>query len=161
MRGVAGQQDASVAVRGGLPRHVGEAGDPGGTVDPEVSAVDGDERLADIAQGGLVVESQLRLGQHDPGRPTIRLADSVDAERILVKTPLRLLGRPDFGDQPAHRRIPSREFDAGYFTNQAAAAIAPDEILRPQRLTVGQRNVDTSVVLHETTHFTSAIEGNP
>ena len=53
VRRVAGQQHASVAVGRGLPRHVGEPGDPGRVVDPEVGAVDGDERLAQIAQGGL------------------------------------------------------------------------------------------------------------
>ncbi len=53
VRGVAGQQDPSVAVGRGLPSHVGEPGDPGGTVDPVVGPVDGDERLAEIAQGGF------------------------------------------------------------------------------------------------------------
>ena len=53
MRGVAGQQHAPVAVGRGLTRHVGEPGDPGGTVDPVIGPVDGDERLADIAQGGF------------------------------------------------------------------------------------------------------------
>ena len=42
--GVAGQKDASVAVGRGLPRHIGEPGDPGGAVDPVVGPVDGDER---------------------------------------------------------------------------------------------------------------------
>jgi hypothetical protein len=53
VRGVAGQQHPSLAVGRGLPGHVGEPGDPGGTVDPVVGPVDGDERLAEIAQGGL------------------------------------------------------------------------------------------------------------
>ena len=53
VRGVAGQQHPPVAIGRGLPGHVGEPGDPGGTVDPEVGPVDGDERLAEIAQGGL------------------------------------------------------------------------------------------------------------
>ena len=55
VRGVAGQQHAPVAVGRGLPGHVGEPRDPGGAVDPEVGPVDGDERLAEIAQGGLAV----------------------------------------------------------------------------------------------------------
>ena len=53
VRGVAGQQDPSVAVGRGLPSHVGEPGDRGGTVDPVIGPVDGDERLAEIAQGGF------------------------------------------------------------------------------------------------------------
>jgi hypothetical protein len=77
----------------------------------------------------------------------------MDAERILVKPPLRLLRQLDFGNQPAHRRIPSWELDAGGLANQAAAAIAPDEILRPERLTVGDRDVDAGVVLRETRDF--------
>ena len=44
VRRVAGQQDPSLAVGRGLPSHVGEPGDPGGTVDPVVGPVDGDER---------------------------------------------------------------------------------------------------------------------
>ena len=51
--GVAGQQDPSVAVGRGLPSHIGEPGDPGGTVDPVIGPVYGDERLAEIAQGGF------------------------------------------------------------------------------------------------------------
>ncbi len=82
----------------------------------------------------------------------------MEAERILVKPPLRLLGHLDFGDQPARRRIPPRELDADGLANQAAAAIAPDEILRPERLTVGERDGDAGVVLRETRDVTSAID---
>ena len=59
VRGVAGQQDPPVAVGRGLPAHVGEPGDRGGTVDPVVGPVDGDERLAEITQGGLARGSDL------------------------------------------------------------------------------------------------------
>jgi hypothetical protein len=45
VRGVAGQQDAPLAIRRGLPSHVGEPRDPGGTVDSEIGPVDGDQRL--------------------------------------------------------------------------------------------------------------------
>ena len=44
VRRVAGQQDPSLAVGRGLPGHIGEPGDPGGTVDPVVGPVHGDER---------------------------------------------------------------------------------------------------------------------
>ena len=50
VRGVAGQQNPSVAIGSGLASHVGEPGDRGGTVDPVIGPVYGDERLADIAQ---------------------------------------------------------------------------------------------------------------
>jgi len=99
VRGVAGQQDASVAVSGSLTRHVGEPGDPGGTVDPVVGPVDGDERLTEIAQCGFAGGSDLPFGQYDPHRPAIlQPTEGMDAERILVKSPLRLLGHLDFGD---------------------------------------------------------------
>jgi hypothetical protein len=114
VRGVARQQDASVAVGGSLTRHVGESGDPSGTMDPVVGPVDGDERIADITQSGVAIESQLRFGQHDPGRSaTLHLADRVGAHGVLVNPPLRLLAHLDFGDQPTRRRIPSGEIDAG------------------------------------------------
>jgi hypothetical protein len=63
VRRVAGQQDASVAIGRGLPRHVGEPGDPGGTVDPVIGPVDGDERLAEIAQRWFAGGSDLPFGQ--------------------------------------------------------------------------------------------------
>src|SRR4029079_8145102 len=43
-------------------------------------------------------------------------------------------------------------------TDDTASSVAPDEILRPQRLTVGQCNVDAGVVLREPRHFTSAVD---
>ena len=61
MCGVAGQQDPPVAVGRGLPGHIGEPGDPGGTVDPVVGPVDGDEPLAEIAQGGFARGSDVPL----------------------------------------------------------------------------------------------------
>ena len=42
--------------------------------------------------------------------------------------------------------------------DQTASSVAPDEILRPQRLAVGQLDVDAGVVLRETRHLTSAID---
>src|SRR5438034_11843667 len=71
VRGVAGQQDASVAVSGSLTRHIREPGDPGGTVDPVVGPVYGDEPLAEIAQGGLARVSNVRFGQHHAHRSTL------------------------------------------------------------------------------------------
>ena len=64
MGGIAGEQDAAIAVGGGLARHVGEAGDPGGIADPEIRAVGGGERSAEIAQGGLAGGCRLPFHQH-------------------------------------------------------------------------------------------------
>ena len=67
-------------------------------------------------------------------------------------------GQLDLGDQGARCRIPAGELDAGRFADQTASSVAPDEILRPQRLAVGQRDVDAGFVLRETRHLTSAID---
>ena len=144
VRRVAGQQDPSLAVGRGLPGHVGEPGDPGGTVDPVVGSVDGDEALAEIAQGGLA-RADLRLGQHDPDRPpwlvdhlavldlVLDLAQGMHARGSAADAQFRLLGHLDLGEQGARRRIPAGELDAGRLADQAASSVAPDEIFRPQR----------------------------
>ena len=67
-------------------------------------------------------------------------AISTSAIRLLV-----------VGSQPG-------ELDAGCLADQAASSVAPDEIVRPQRLAVGQLDVDAGVVLRETRHLTSAID---
>ena len=160
--GVAGQQDPSVAIGRGLPRHIGEPGDPGGTVDPVIGPVYGDERLAEIAQGGFAGGSEVLLGHHDPHRPPIlQPVDGMDAEGVVADAPFRRLpvsGHLDLGDQVARCRIPPGELDAGFFADQTASSVAPDEILRPQRLAVGQLDVDAGAVLRETRHLTSAID---
>ena len=169
VRRVAGQQDPSVAVGGGLPGHVGEPGDPGRTVDPEVGPVDGDQALAEIAQGGFA-RSDMRLGQHDPHRPAflvdhlaaldlvLHLADGMDARGSATNAGFGLLGHLDLGEQRARRRIPAGELDAGGFSDQAASSIAPDEILRPQPLAVRYVDVDAGLVLREAGHLASAVE---
>ena len=53
VRRVASQQHPSLAVGRRLPGHIGEPGNPGGTVHPVIGPVDGDERLAEITQGRL------------------------------------------------------------------------------------------------------------
>ncbi len=107
---------------------------------------------------GFAVGSHLSFFHHHPDQPALSLADRVRAGRIFVKPPLRLLGHLGFGDQPACRGIPPREANAGCFANQAAAAVAPDEILCPQRLAVGEHDVGAGVILRETRDVTSAID---
>ena len=83
----------------------------------------------------------------------------MDAEGVAANAPFRrLLGHLDLGDQVAGCRIPPGERDAGCLTDQTASSVAPDEIFRPQRLAIGQRDVDAGVVLRETGHFASAID---
>jgi len=127
-------------------------------VDPVVRPIHRNERVCDVPQRGLAVEAHLRLGQHHADELAISLADRMSAERILVNPPFRLLRHFDFCDQPARRRIPAGEFDAGCLANQAAAAIAPDEIFGPERLTVGERDINVGIVLRETRHLASAID---
>src|SRR5580698_9560890 len=78
----------------------------------------------------------------------------------MVKSPLRLVGHLNFGDQPALRWIPPGELDACSLANQTAAAIATDEVLRAERPTVRERNVNAGAVLRETGYLTSAIDGH-
>ncbi len=139
-------------------------------MDPVVGPVDGDEALAEIAQGGFARGSDVRFGHHDPHRPPIlvdhlavadlvlHLAQGMDARGSAADAQFRLLGHLDLGEQAARRRIPAGELDAGCFADQTASSVAPDEIFRPQRLAVGQLDVDAGVVLREARHLTSAIE---
>src|SRR5204862_7866883 len=83
---------------------------------------------------------------------------SMDALGVVAKAPFRLLGQLDLGDQVARRRIPAGKLDAGGFADQAASAVTSDEILCPQRLAVGQRDVDAAIVLRETRYLTAAID---
>ena len=160
VRRVAGEQDASRAVGRGLPRHVGEPGDPRGAVDPEVGAVHRDQRLAQVAQGGLAARPELPLGHDDPDRPPVlHRCRRAWMPMASWRTPARrLLGHLDLGDQVAPRRIPAGELDAGCLADQAASAVAPDEILRPQRPAVGQLDVDAGVVLREARHLASVVD---
>ena len=170
MCGVAGEQDPPLAVGRGLPGRVGEPGDPGGAVDPVVGPVHGDESLAEVAQGGFARRSGVRFGHHDLHRPLVREdhltvadlvlhpADGVGADLVPADAQFRLPGHLDLGDQAAGGRIPPGELDAGRLTDEAASSVAPDEVLRPQRPTVGHHDVDAGVVLSEPRHLTSPMD---
>jgi hypothetical protein len=60
--GVAGQQQPSLAVGRSLTSHIVEPGDRSRTVDPVIGPVYGDERLAEVAQGGFGRGSDVLLG---------------------------------------------------------------------------------------------------
>lgn len=83
MRGVAGDQHAPLAVGFGLPGGVGEPGDPGGTVDPVIGSVDGDERRAEVAEGGFGGLSNVLFGHEDANRPVIRVDYLAVADLVL------------------------------------------------------------------------------
>ncbi len=116
---------------------------------------DGDERIAHILQCG-VTGAECGFGEHHAHTRAFALADRMDARRVMVKTPLRLLGGVGFNDEPAHRRIPPGELHAGGLADHTASAVAADEIFRAQRLAVGECHIDARVVLHEARHLASA-----
>src|SRR3954447_26404547 len=95
-----------------------------------IGPVDGDERLAEIAQGGFVCGAGVLvlLGHHDPYLlPVLQPAQGMNALIIAAGAPFWLLGQLDLGDQVADRWIPPRKLDAGCLTDQTATPVAPDE----------------------------------
>ena len=130
-------------------------------MDPVIGPVYGDERLAEITQGGLTGVSDVPFGHQDAHRSILQPGEGLDANSVAAEAPLRLLVHLDFSDQAARCRLPPRELDAGCFTDQTASSVAPDEICRPQRVAVGQLDVDACVVLRETGHLTSAVGRHP
>jgi hypothetical protein len=142
-------------------------------VDPVIGPVDGDERLAEIAQGGFGRGSDVLFGHHDPHRAPVHVdhlaaadlvlqpTEGMDAEGVAADAPFRLLGHLGLGDQAARRRIPPGELDAGCLTDQTASSVAPDEIVRPQRPAVGHLDIDAGVVLRETSDFTAVVDRHP
>ena len=169
--GVAGQQDASVAVGRGLPRHIGEPGDPGGTVDPVVGPVDGDERLAEIAQGGFGRGSDVLLGHHDPHRAVVREDDLAVADLVLHPTE-GMDAEGVVADAQFAAPRPSRPRRSGCSSSDPTRGTrCPPPcgrrcVLRRSRRdtaarsdsAVGQLDVDAGVVLREARHLTSAMD---
>src|SRR5882762_2642460 len=85
VRGVSGQQHPSLAVERRLPSHIGESGDRSRTVDPVVGAVYGDERFAEIAQGGFVSSAEALFRYQNPDRALIsQPAQRMDAEGVAA-----------------------------------------------------------------------------
>src|SRR5262245_26526758 len=154
--GVAGKQHASLAVGRRLPCHIGESRDPDWTMDPVVGAVYRDKCLAEITKANFAGATEVLFGHQDPQQAAIVMpAQGMDTAGVVPDSPLRLLGQLDLGDQVARCWIPPGERDAGGFTDQAASAVAANEVLGPERPALGQRDIDAGVVLDETRHFVS------
>ena len=133
-----------------------------GAVHPVVRPVGGDERLAEDLQGGFAGVLDVLLEQHDPVRPSALLpVDGTDATALGAHADLRLLVHLDLGDQVAGRRVPPGEVDAGRLADQAAPAVAPDEVLRSERRAVGQLDIDAGVVLREAHHLAATKDRDP
>jgi len=76
---VAGQEHAAVAVGGRLPSHIGKPGNMVGVAEAIICPVDGDEGLADIAQGRLVALTDQLFIQHDSRTSAVfELSNSID-----------------------------------------------------------------------------------
>jgi hypothetical protein len=119
-------------------------------VDSEVASEHRDERLAQVLQGGLAVGSEPLLGHDHPDRLAVgHQLQTVHARRVVAQAELRLLARAHLSDQVALGRVPSRELDPRSPADDAAPAVAPDQVLRPQRGAVGELDLDARLVLRE------------
>ena len=108
---------------------------------------------------GLAAGPELLLGDdhaHRLSRPPAAAGRGRRSHR--GGCPGRFLGHLDLGDQVALGRVPAWELDPGGFADHAAPAVAPDEILRPQRSAVGQLDVDAGVVLREAGHLAPVVD---
>ncbi len=158
VRCVAGQDHPSLSVGRRLPGHIGEPREPRDVVDTVIRPPGGNERLTKVVQGRLVALPDVRLDRHYPHTlPVFEFGESVEAPVITADAPLWLAGRLGLGNQVAGGRIPPREVDTGFLADQAATAVASDEVRGPQRTTVVERDVDAGVVLGKARHLTSAI----
>ena len=98
----------------------------------EVRPVGGDERPAEVLQGGFVGVVEPRLSNDDPvGPSTLFPVDGTDAAPLGAHADLRLLVHFDLGDHPTSRGIQAGEVDASGLSDQTAPAVTPDEVLRP------------------------------
>ena len=158
--GVAGEQHPAAAVGDGLPRHVGEPGDPAGAAQPEVRPVHVAEPFAELVQAGVAGMVGVLFHDQDPNGLAIRgRTDAVlTAVAAAAHAQLRLLVHLDLGDHPAGRWIQPDEVDAGGLADEAAPSVAADEVCRPEPPIVGQLHVDTGFIRREA-HDLALTEG--
>jgi hypothetical protein len=129
-----------------------------GIVDPKVSAEHRSERVTKIAQRRLGARSEHLLGHDHAERPSVlQPVQAMDAGGVVTNARWRVLGHLDLGNEIALRRIPTRELDARRLADDAAPSVTPNQILRAQRLGIGQCDVDAVVVLRETCHGASVM----
>src|SRR6202011_681442 len=93
---VSRDQHAPAAIRDRLTRHVGKARDPARAVHAVVLAVNPDERVADVLQGGLIGAFQIG---HDEGDAHPSFFGRTDAT-TTTQAEFRLLLHLDLGNDP-------------------------------------------------------------
>src|SRR5438552_15987488 len=146
MCGVTREQHAPAAIRHRLTRHVGKAGDPVRAVHAVVLAVNPDERVADVLQGGLIGVVQVGHDESDAHPSILGWADATTATQAEFGHLLHL----DLGNDPARGWIPAREIDSGRLAHIAAAPVATNQIGRPHRCAVGHLDIVAADVFRQT-----------
>ena len=113
-------------------------------MDPEVRAVHGPQRVAEVARASArrPDPSSCSVTMHPHGPPVVHQLQPVDPVVVEADALRQLLGHLDLGDQVAPRRVPSDELDAGRLADDAAPTVGPDQVRRAERLAVGQVHVD-------------------
>src|SRR4029078_3140425 len=81
----------------------------------------------------------------------------LSAVLVLADAERRLAAPFDLGDHGANGRVPAGELDAGGLADQAAPSVASGEVFRPQRLAVGQLDLDAGVVPADTRHVAAPV----
>jgi hypothetical protein len=98
-------------------------------VNTEVGAVHRKQRLAKIANVGLTAGPEFPLRNDDPhGLAVLHPVQTVGTDLVGANTRGGFLGHLDLGDESAPCRVPSWKLDAGGLANDAASAVAPDQI---------------------------------
>jgi len=99
VRGVARQQDPSLAVCFRLTRRIGEPGDPDRTVDAVVRPIDCDESFAEITECRFAGAAEFLFGHKDTYEAAgVKLTQGMQATGVVAYAPRRLLGELDLGD---------------------------------------------------------------
>src|SRR5260370_16905775 len=105
MCGVTREQHAPATIRHRLTCHVGKAGDPAWAVHAVVLAVNPDERVADVLQGGLVGAVQVGNDEGDAHPSILGWSDATTATQAQFRHLLPL----DPRNAPTPLSIPARD----------------------------------------------------
>jgi hypothetical protein len=128
-------------------------------VHPEVGSPHGDEGPTEIGQGGLSCLALIGFAHHYAcPRVAFDPPEALGAVLVAADAPFGLVAQPDLGDERADRRVPAAELNAGQLADQAASAIASDEVPGSQGAAVGNVGVDTAAVGRESCHLTAPID---